>query len=154
MAAFVIVGSVLGLLLVAGAGAEDTASTEEFDVKPGGVEYTYTRTLGSYSCKFTYAAQGGTNEKWQITIEMSEDGQYYSCLIWRPMGTSYLFFLHFKVEVTGGKIEFCEAYSQENKPLQKSEYDVTDTAVSDKAGSFSASLYKLLLVVKSNREEL
>lgn len=154
MAASVIVRTVLGLLVVIGARAEDTASTEEFDVKPGGVEYTYTRTLGSFSCKFTYAAQGGTNEKWQMNIEMNEDRQYFSCSIWRPLGTSYLFFLKFKAEVTGGKIEFCEAYSQENKPLKKSEYDVTDTAVSDRPGSFSASLYKLLLVAKSDREEL
>lgn len=48
MAASVIVRIVLGLLVVIGARAEDTASTEEFDVKPGGVEYTYTRTLVRY----------------------------------------------------------------------------------------------------------
>ncbi|KAM5194343.1 myeloid-derived growth factor [Mantella aurantiaca] len=154
MAASVLIGTVLGLLFIVGTRTEETASTEEFDVKPGGVEYTYTRTLGSYSCKFTYAAQGGTNEKWQMTIGMTEDIQYFSCSIWRPLGTSYLFFLKFKAEVTGGKMEFCEAYSQENKPLKKSEYDVTETAVSDRPGSFSSSLYKILVVMKCDREEL
>ncbi|XP_018428869.1 PREDICTED: myeloid-derived growth factor [Nanorana parkeri] len=154
MAPPVLVGTVLGLLCVVGARAEETSIIEEFDVKPGGVENAYTRTLGSFSCKFTYAAQGGTNEKWQMTIEMNEDKQYFFCTIWRPLGTSYLFFLKFKVEVTGGRIEFCEAYSQENKPLKKSEYDVTDTAVSHRPDSFSASLYKISVVTKCDREEL
>ncbi|XP_072261018.1 myeloid-derived growth factor isoform X2 [Pyxicephalus adspersus] len=111
-------------------------------------------SIMKFSCKFTYAAQGGTNEKWQMSIEMTEDKQHFSCSIWRPLGISYLFFLKFKAEVTGGKIEFCEAYSQENKPLKKSEYDVTNTAVSDRPGSFSASLYKILLVTQCDREEL
>ncbi|XP_075060896.1 myeloid-derived growth factor isoform X3 [Mixophyes fleayi] len=125
MAAVVVFG--VFLFISSGTWAHETSSTEEFDVKPGGLKYTYTRTLGDFSCSFSYMAQGGTNEKWQMSIGVNEDNLFLSCSIWRPMGTSYLFFTMFKAEVRGGKIEYCEAYSQADKPLKKSEYDISDT---------------------------
>ncbi|XP_063770996.1 myeloid-derived growth factor [Pseudophryne corroboree] len=137
MAAAGRVGAVFFLCIAACTGAHETSSTEEFDVKPGGQEYTNTRRL-----------------KWQMSIGVDKDNTHFSCSIWRPTGVSYLFFTMFKVEVTGGKIEFCEAYSQADKPLKKSEYLVSSTTVSDRPGSFSSSLYKLTVVASSSHEEL
>ncbi|XP_068089917.1 myeloid-derived growth factor isoform X2 [Hyperolius riggenbachi] len=134
-ASMVVVIAVLSV--VVGAQAEAIENAEEFDVKPGGLAYTYSRTL-----------------KWLMNIWINEDNHDFTCSIWRPLGTSYLFFLKFKAEVTGGKIESCEAYSQEGKSLQITEYEVTDTAVSDRPGSFSSALYKIILVAKSCHGEL
>ncbi|XP_056427788.1 myeloid-derived growth factor isoform X1 [Hyla sarda] len=112
MAAAVLLSVALLLCLSSHTKAEPTGNTEEFDVKPGGLDYTYTRKLGGFSCSFSYAAQGGTNEKWLMSIGVDEESRYFSCSIWRPLGTSYLFFTKFKAEVSGGKIEFCEAYNK------------------------------------------
>ncbi|XP_038019571.1 myeloid-derived growth factor isoform X2 [Motacilla alba alba] len=86
------------------------SSTAEFDVRPGGEVHSFSRSLGDYSCSFTYSAQGGTNEQWQMTVGASEDSGLFSCSIWRPQGKSYLFFTQFKAEVKGAKIEHAMAY--------------------------------------------
>ncbi|KAE8631388.1 hypothetical protein XENTR_v10001175 [Xenopus tropicalis] len=148
------------LLLLAVCSAQEKSSTEEFDVRPGGLQHSFTSKLGDYACTFTYAAQGGTNEKWHMSVGLSDDNQHFSCSIWRPQGKSYLFFTGFKAEVTGGKIEFSEAYSQASSDgssdvkLKSSEYDVTDNVVSHRPGSFSSSLCKLVLVARSEHDEL
>ncbi|KAM8940557.1 myeloid-derived growth factor [Pelodytes ibericus] len=148
------------LIFLNGFLAQESGNTEEFDVRPGGLEHSYTQSLGDYSCTFTYVAQGGTNEKWLMSVGLSEDHQHFSCSVWRPQGSSYLFFNRFKAVVTGAKIEFCEAYSQvsasgvNDVPLKKSEYDISDNVVSDRPGSFSSSLSKLLIVAQSVRDEL
>ncbi|XP_056427798.1 myeloid-derived growth factor isoform X2 [Hyla sarda] len=95
MAAAVLLSVALLLCLSSHTKAEPTGNTEEFDVKPGGLDYTYTRKL-----------------KWLMSIGVDEESRYFSCSIWRPLGTSYLFFTKFKAEVSGGKIEFCEAYNK------------------------------------------
>ncbi|XP_053559138.1 myeloid-derived growth factor [Bombina bombina] len=160
MAAALVLGSVCLMMLLADICAQENTRTEEFDVRPGGLEHSYTLSLGDNSCIFTYAAQGGTNEKWQISVGLSEDKQLFSCSIWRPQGKSYLFFMSFKAEVTKGKIEYSEAYSQgattslSDIPLKSSEYDVADTTVSHRPGSFSSSLSKLLIVAKRSHDEL
>ncbi|XP_063309308.1 myeloid-derived growth factor [Pelobates fuscus] len=146
--------------LLAGVYGHETANTEEFDVRPGGLEHSFSLSLGDYSCTFTYVAQGGTNEKWKMSVGVSEDNQLFSCSIWRPQGSSYLFFMQFKAIVTGGKIEFSEAYSQTSAdgvrdvPLKKSEYDISETAVSNIPGAFSSTLSKLVLVARSTHDEL
>ncbi|KAG8594224.1 hypothetical protein GDO81_001125 [Engystomops pustulosus] len=109
MAAYLVLCAGVLLSLACELHAQAAGSTEEFDVKPGGLYYTYTRRLGDFSCSFSYAAQGGTNEKWHMSIGVDEESRYFSCSIWRPPG-SYLFFISFKAEVSGGKIDFCEAY--------------------------------------------
>ncbi|KAM4708575.1 myeloid-derived growth factor [Discoglossus pictus] len=151
---------ILFLILLSGARAHEKGKTEEFDVRPGGLEHKYSVSLDECSCIFTYAAQGGTNEQWQMSVGRSEDKQLFSCSIWRPQGKSYLFFMGFKAEVTCGKIEYSEAYSQAATtsfsaiPLKESEYSVSDSAVSHKPGSFSSTLSKLVIVSKSSHEEL
>ncbi|KAJ6654482.1 hypothetical protein lerEdw1_006903 [Lerista edwardsae] len=115
---------------------------------------------GDYTCTFIYAAQGGTNEQWQMSVGVSEDNQLFSCSIWRPQGKSYLFFTQFKAEVKGAKIEYGMAYStgatggQSDVPLKEEEFHVTETAVSHKEGKFRSQLAKLLIVAKTAHDEL
>ncbi|XP_023601752.1 myeloid-derived growth factor isoform X2 [Myotis lucifugus] len=61
-------------------------TTVAFDVRPGGVVHTFSQNVGpgdKYTCVFTYASQGGTNEKWQMSLGTSEDHQHFTCTIWR-----------------------------------------------------------------------
>ncbi|XP_036169116.1 myeloid-derived growth factor isoform X2 [Myotis myotis] len=61
-------------------------TTVAFDVRPGGVVHTFSQSVGpgdKYTCVFTYASQGGTNEKWQMSLGTSEDHQHFTCTIWR-----------------------------------------------------------------------
>ncbi|XP_038626755.1 myeloid-derived growth factor [Tachyglossus aculeatus] len=143
----------------AGAGSEE-ASTVEFDVRPGGMVHSFSRSLGEYTCVFTYAAQGGTNEQWQMSVGISEDNLLFSCSVWRPQGKSYLFFTQFKAEVQGAKIEYGMAYSKaasagdNDVPLKEEEFEVTETTVSHREGRFRSELSKLVLVAKTPHDEL
>ncbi|XP_030822404.1 myeloid-derived growth factor [Camarhynchus parvulus] len=138
----------------------EAPSTAEFDVRPGGEVHSFSRSLGDYSCSFTYSAQGGTNEQWQMTVGVSEDSGLFSCSIWRPQGKSYLFFTQFKAEVKGAKIEHAMAYSQaatgalNDIPLKQEEFGVTETTVSHREGKFRFELSKLMIVAKPSRDEL
>ncbi|OCU00329.1 myeloid-derived growth factor [Xenopus laevis] len=158
MAAYGVISTFVLILTLCG--AQEKSSTEEFDVRPGGLQHSFTSKLDDYSCTFTYASQGGTNEKWHMSVGLSDDNQHFSCSIWRPQGKSYLFFTEFKAEITGGKIEFSEAYSQTSSgggsdvKLKRSEYDVTDNVVSHRPGSFSSALCKLVVVARSEHDEL
>ncbi|NXT16417.1 MYDGF factor, partial [Prunella fulvescens] len=115
---------------------------------------------GDLSCTFTYSAQGGTNEQWQMTVGVSEDNGLFSCSIWRPQGKSYLFFTQFKAEVKGAKIEHAMAYSQaaagalNDIPLKQEEFEITETAVAHREGKFRFELSKLMIVAKAPRDEL
>uniref|UniRef100_A0A8B9V058 Uncharacterized protein n=1 Tax=Anas zonorhyncha TaxID=75864 RepID=A0A8B9V058_9AVES len=57
-------------LLWLGARAAEGPSTAEFDVRPGGEVHSFSRSLGGYTCTFTYSAQGGTNEVSQASLQM------------------------------------------------------------------------------------
>ncbi|NWZ26740.1 MYDGF factor, partial [Asarcornis scutulata] len=115
---------------------------------------------GDYTCTFTYSAQGGTNEQWQMIIGVSEDDLLFSCSVWRPQGKSYLFFTQFKAEVRGAKIEHAMAYSQaavggqSDVPLKQEEFEITETTVSHREGKFRFELSKLMIVAKTPRDEL
>ncbi|NXK92215.1 MYDGF factor, partial [Formicarius rufipectus] len=115
---------------------------------------------GDFSCTFTYSAQGGTNEQWQMNVGVSEDNGLFSCSIWRPQGKSYLFFTQFKAEVKGAKIEDAMAYSQaavgaqNDIPLKQEEFEITETTVSHREGKFRFELSKLMIVAKTPRDEL
>ncbi|NXM68612.1 MYDGF factor, partial [Serilophus lunatus] len=143
-----------------GAAPDTGPSTAEFDVRPGGEVHSFSRSLGDYSCSFTYSAQGGTNEQWQMNVGVSEDNGLFSCSIWRPQGKSYLFFTQFKAEVKGAKIEYAMAYSQaavgaqNDVPLKQEEFEITETTVSHREGKFRFELSKLMIVAKTPRDEL
>uniref|UniRef100_A0A8C9PF22 Myeloid-derived growth factor n=1 Tax=Spermophilus dauricus TaxID=99837 RepID=A0A8C9PF22_SPEDA len=87
-----------------------------------------------FTCMFTYASQGGTNEQWQMSLGTSEDHQHFTCTIWRPQGKSYLYFTQFQAEVRGAEIEYAMAYSkaaferESDVPLKTEEFEVTKTA--------------------------
>ncbi|XP_060641178.1 myeloid-derived growth factor [Anolis sagrei] len=147
-------------LFLSAAAAEEGSDTASFDVRPGGMVHSFSRSLGDYSCTFTYAAQGGTNEQWQMSMGTSEDNLLFSCSVWRPQGKSYLFFTQFRAEVTGAKIEYAMAYSaaasggQSDVPLKEEEFQVSETTVTHKEGKFRAELSKLLIVAKTAHDEL
>ncbi|NWW00142.1 MYDGF factor, partial [Machaerirhynchus nigripectus] len=111
---------------------------------------------GDYGCTFTYSAQGGTNEQWQMNVGVSEDNGLFS---W-PQGKSYLFFTQFKAEVKGAKIEYAMAYSQaavgaqSDIPLKQEEFEVAETTVSHREGKFRFELSKLTIVARTPRDEL
>uniref|UniRef100_A0A4W3H156 Myeloid-derived growth factor n=1 Tax=Callorhinchus milii TaxID=7868 RepID=A0A4W3H156_CALMI len=113
-----------------------------------------------YTCTFTYASQGGTNEQWQMSLGVNEDSKLFSCSIWRPQGKSYLFFTQFKAEVTNAKIEYAEAFSQaagggrSDIPLKPEEYVIGENTVAHKVGSFRSELSKLVIVAHSAHDEL
>ncbi|XP_009470184.1 PREDICTED: UPF0556 protein C19orf10 homolog [Nipponia nippon] len=144
------------LLCLAARAAEETR-TAGFDVRAGGLLLFF---QGDYTCTFTYSAQGGTNEQWQMNIGVSEDNLLFSCSVWRPQGKSYLFFTQFKAEVTGAKIEYAMAYSQaaaggqSDVPLKQEEFEITETTVSHREGKFRFELSKLMIVAKTPRDEL
>ncbi|XP_050177178.1 myeloid-derived growth factor [Myiozetetes cayanensis] len=150
------------LCLAARAAAEPAAEpgSAGFDVRPGGEVHSFSRSLGDHSCTFTYSAQGGTNEQWQMNVGISEDDGLFSCSIWRPQGKSYLFFTQFKAEVKGAKIEHAMAYSQaavgaqNDIPLKQEEFEITETTVSHREGKFRFELSKLTIVAKTPRDEL
>ncbi|XP_066062007.1 myeloid-derived growth factor [Chamaea fasciata] len=143
-----------------GTAPDAVPGTAEFDVRPGGVVHSFSRSLGDYGCTFTYSAQGGTNEQWQMNVGTSEDNALFSCTVWRPQGKSYLFFTQFKAEVKGAKIEYAMAYSQaavgaqSDVPLKQEEFEITDTTVSHREGKFRFELSKLVIVARSPRDEL
>ncbi|KAM5239042.1 myeloid-derived growth factor [Ctenodactylus gundi] len=145
------------------AGAVSEPTTVAFDVRPGGVVHSFSQSVGAgdkFTCMFTYASQGGTNEQWQMSLGPSEDQQHFTCTIWRPQGKSYLYFTQFKAEVRGAEIEYAMAYSkaaferESDVPLKAEEYEVTKTAVAHRPGAFKAELSKLVIVAKAARSEL
>ncbi|XP_040846265.1 myeloid-derived growth factor [Ochotona curzoniae] len=158
-------GLPLLLLLAAlsAAGAVSEPSTVAFDVRPGGAVHSFAQSVGPgdrYTCTFTYASQGGTNEQWQMSLGTSEDHQHFTCTIWRPQGKSYLYFTQFKAEVQGAEIEYGMAYSkaaferESDVPLKSEEFEVTKTSVAHRPGAFKAELSKLVIVAKAARSEL
>ncbi|XP_020021482.2 myeloid-derived growth factor [Castor canadensis] len=145
------------------AGAVSEPTTVAFDVRPGGVEHSFSQNVGpgdKFTCTFTYASQGGTNEQWQMSLGTSEDHQHFTCTIWRPQGKSYLYFTQFKAEVRGAEIEYAMAYSkaaferESDVPLKSEEFQVTKTAVAHRPGAFKAELSKLVIVAKEAHGEL
>ncbi|XP_058393537.1 myeloid-derived growth factor isoform X2 [Diceros bicornis minor] len=76
------------LLAAVALGPAEAASeptTVAFDVQPGGVVHSFSQDVGpggKYTCVFTYASQGGTNERWQMSLGTSEDNQHFTCTIW------------------------------------------------------------------------
>uniref|UniRef100_A0A5F8HL77 Dipeptidyl peptidase 9 n=1 Tax=Monodelphis domestica TaxID=13616 RepID=A0A5F8HL77_MONDO len=115
---------------------------------------------GEHTCTFTYASQGGTNEQWQMSLDLSDDNRLLTCIIWRPQGKSYLFFTQFKAEVQGAEVEYGMAYSKASTgkdadiPLKPEEFEVTNTAVIHRQGAFRAELSKVVIVARIGHVEL
>ncbi|XP_023674729.1 myeloid-derived growth factor [Paramormyrops kingsleyae] len=140
--------------------SKERTKTADFNVKPGGVVHTFSEKIRDYECSFTYASQGGTNEQWQMSVGLSDDDKLFSCSVWRPQGKSYLFFTQFKAEVKGAKIEYASAFSQagvggqKDVPLKEEEYVTGESAVTQKDGKFRAELSKLIIIARTQHDEL
>ncbi|XP_061739145.1 myeloid-derived growth factor [Nerophis ophidion] len=137
----------------------EQTKTTEFDVRPGGMVHTFTEYIGGYECTFSFAAQGGTNEKWLMSVGLSDEDKLLSCSVWRPTGTSYLFFTQFKMELKGTKIEYANASSQARAGqsevvLSAEEYTVGESAVTHTEGKFKAQLAKLTAIGRTRHQEL
>uniref|UniRef100_UPI0037E7A83F myeloid-derived growth factor n=1 Tax=Semicossyphus pulcher TaxID=241346 RepID=UPI0037E7A83F len=138
----------------------ENKKTVDFNVRPGGMVHTFTESIREYECSFTYASQGGTNEQWQMSVDLSDDDRLFTCSVFRPQGKSYLFFTQFKAELKGTKIEYASAYSQtlpaghSDEPLKPEEFTVGDSTVTHTEGKFRAQLTKLTATGRTRRKEL
>ncbi|XP_064653323.1 myeloid-derived growth factor-like [Lineus longissimus] len=131
---------------------------EEFNVQPGGQEHSKERELNGVVCKFTYVAQGGTNEKWIITLTESAGMKKYYCSVSRPERNSYLFFMKFKLEIQGAKLGMGDASGAAGKPLKSEEYKVDhgkeSGTVTSVEGKFQSQLTSVVIDAKGVKEEL
>ncbi|XP_061681196.1 myeloid-derived growth factor [Syngnathoides biaculeatus] len=141
--------------------SDEQTKTVELDVKPGGTLYTFADSIGGYECSFSFVTHGGTNEKWLMSLGLSDDNKLFSCSVWRPTGRSYLFFSAFKIELKGTKVEFANALSQvavasgqNDKNLNSEEYTIGESTVTHTEGKFKAELSKLTVIGRTRHEEL
>ncbi|ESP00685.1 hypothetical protein LOTGIDRAFT_149784 [Lottia gigantea] len=134
----------------------DYEEASHFDVMPGGAVLSHEKQLDGFTCKFTYACQGGTKEGWQLTINTNTDKTKYLCSVQRPDGKSYLFFQSFKLEFTGLEVKEGYAMGANFKPLSPSEYqvDFQKHSISDVAGKFGSQLEKVELYGEKGKAEL
>ena len=75
-----------------------SAKDYKIDVAPGGEAKQIKNKFENYPCRFYYQAQGGTNEEWIMSINKIANSENYSCKVYRPSATSYLFFEHAKIK--------------------------------------------------------
>ncbi|XP_071953740.1 myeloid-derived growth factor-like [Antedon mediterranea] len=127
---------------------------DEFDVKPGGEVHVTEKKLGTFGCIFTYAAQGGTNEKWLFQISKEQEG--YVCSVERPDGRSYLFFQQFKLAVVGASIAEVEVMGDSGAQLRSEEYvvDETKNQVYHAADMFRSQLTRVTILAHNPKSEL
>ncbi|CAH1797105.1 unnamed protein product [Owenia fusiformis] len=135
---------------------ESNVQVVNFDVKPGGHTQSFDQTVGDFNCKFTYACQGGTKEEWVFAISHDDDESHWSCSVERPGGTSYLFFEHFKLEISGANIHGVEAYGKEDTPLEPNEFKINKkkNLVKEKADKFKSQLAHLKAFAHRGKQEL
>ncbi|KFO84597.1 UPF0556 protein C19orf10, partial [Buceros rhinoceros silvestris] len=106
---------------------------------------------GDYSCTFTYSAQGGTNEQWQMNVGVSEDNLLFSCSVWRCQ----LLVLPQPLKPSSFPFQSQAAVgAQSDIPLKQEEFEITETTVSHREGKFRFELSKLMIVAKTPRDEL
>ncbi|KAK7479672.1 hypothetical protein BaRGS_00029048 [Batillaria attramentaria] len=123
----------------------DDSFQDVLNVKPG-PEDVFEKELNGYKCKFAYQAQGGTNEQWQVGMEILDDGGAFLCSVARGQA-SYLYFQKFHMSVSGPnvKLEQTEAISSGATPLDPEEYQIDKTAnsVSHVEGKFKNHLERV-----------
>lgn len=110
----------LFLVIIPGAlSTEDVSSSVDFNNRPS-VPSSYRAMLDNVVCSFTYESVGGSSEIWNLRVESvdTEDrSRMYRCIVERPEQSSYLVFLSYKLEVTGGQIKDATVVDGELKPL-------------------------------------
>ncbi|KAL5004671.1 hypothetical protein ScPMuIL_018127 [Solemya velum] len=136
---------------------EDHTETAAFEVNPGGQQFYHEEELDGVSCKFTYIAQGGTNENWEITMIRDKPKKKFGCRVGRPSGMSYLFFQSFSLQLSGAKAVKAKVLGPRGVPLKPEEYKFNEdkSEVSEVAGKFSSQLDEVELYgTKLKKEEL
>ncbi|XP_072166741.1 myeloid-derived growth factor-like [Diadema setosum] len=123
-----------------------------FDVKPGGNPHSFEHGLGDFNCQFSYVAQGGTNEKWELQIE--SDRNDFICTVLRPQGTSYLFFQEFRLQVSGAVIHSAEVVANNDAPLKPGEYAMDETQVHSVPNVFKSQLARVTVEASRQNAEL
>ncbi|XP_061172255.1 myeloid-derived growth factor-like [Saccostrea echinata] len=132
---------------------EDEIQVATFDVKPGGELLSFEKEWDGVTCKFSYQAQGGTNEEWTMGMVRSDDHQEFSCSVERPQ--SYLFFQAFKMELTGIPAVEGEVYGPGMTHLKPEEFkfDKAANKISE-TGKFHSQLDKVVLYARRGKTEL
>eukprot|EP00128_Syssomonas_multiformis_P008219 Colp12_sorted_trinity150504_noHs@4184 len=126
-------------------------NVKHINAKPNGQTTRVEHEEDGSVCKFQFAAVGGTNEDWQITINNGLN----ECIIERPNTPSYLFFMHFSASFTGAKFTGpmqVEVYGQNFDPVPSSEFIIEGSEVKHKDGSFKGSISAIRLVYPSRSE--
>ncbi|XP_052281572.1 myeloid-derived growth factor-like isoform X2 [Dreissena polymorpha] len=130
--------------------------SESFFVSPGGHTNSHVEKSSGFACEFTYACQGGTNEEWVMTMQEDEE-HHFSCSVSRPehSPTSYLFFQHFEMAITGGHLKGAVVLGEKGKTCNEDEY-VTDTEKNlvYSASGFQSHLNSVFAVFTRHREDL
>eukprot|EP00049_Salpingoeca_infusionum_P018508 m.357570 g.357570 ORF g.357570 m.357570 type:complete len:150 (+) comp17869_c0_seq1:50-499(+) len=107
-----------------------TRVEDDFDAKPNGQQSTAAVSMetddGLVTCTFTYAVVGGTNEQWMIAIEKEDND--FRCVIERPGQKTYLFFMHFQVELSGATITDAQIMDN-NGPIDSNQFNINGAVV-------------------------
>jgi len=127
-----------------------------FYVKPGAGKLSVQSDLKKYQCKFSYAAQGGTHEEWQLALELVDNGVI--CTVERGGSSSYLFFESFSLELTGPMVTITEVdlkdSQRDNRDLKSEEYIKEKTSVSSVKDKFKNHLEKVAVYSPLSRDDL
>eukprot|EP01125_Pyxidicula_operculata_P009499 TRINITY_DN3127_c3_g1_i3.p1 TRINITY_DN3127_c3_g1~~TRINITY_DN3127_c3_g1_i3.p1 ORF type:complete len:139 (+),score=12.36 TRINITY_DN3127_c3_g1_i3:43-459(+) len=105
-------------------------NASKFNLRPS-VPSSESVELDGVSCTFSYSADGGSSEEWDIQLEKS--GDKYACVVGRP--GSYLFFKQFKIQLSGKKIDSV-VIRDNDSVFSNSDYVISpgDNSVSSKQG--------------------
>ncbi|EGD83272.1 hypothetical protein PTSG_11444 [Salpingoeca rosetta] len=121
----------------------------DFDAKPNGQTSTAVASMmkpddsGEVTCAFEYAVVGGTNEQWFITIERADD--MYRCVVQRPKEASYLYFMTFRLEMSGVDSIQSVEIRDNNELLGDDQYNLSDLTVSA-SDNFSNALASIAVI--------
>ncbi|XP_014662584.1 PREDICTED: myeloid-derived growth factor-like [Priapulus caudatus] len=126
---------------------EVVEEADEFDVYPGGEVHTFEQEKEGVRCKFTYSAQGGTNEKWLFVISHTPDKKRFHCTVERPDGNSYLFFMTFSLSVEGATLEEANVAGKNFEALGKEQYIINGNEVKH-SSTFQSGLSSVLITAK------
>src|SRR3989338_3652245 len=103
-----------------------SVSSDGFNLRPN-VKGKEVAIAGGVTCTFHYEAVGGTSEVWQIELDESDPKRkLYTCSVGRPDQASYLVFLSYEVQITGGSIKDVVIVDGESRPLFENEHYIVD----------------------------
>ncbi|XP_065836361.1 myeloid-derived growth factor homolog [Oscarella lobularis] len=125
---------------------------QPFNVQPNGQVSHFDVALGKVKCLFSWAAVGGTNEDWQMSLT-KENG--YTCVVERPEKTSYLFFQNFAASILGAELKSVEIFDSLGNVLASENFDIdfSDGSVKSIEGKFKNSLGRVVLHAKKSKKK-